>query len=115
MTKREVLGLLKDIAEVFPNFEITQKIIDIWAATLVKLDAQVVQKNFVDYLAKSPYPPKPSDLIKPLLVEKMVTPDVSETKQMFSAWDKKEVATKEVREQHLQQIARMLGIKRSAS
>lgn len=69
MTKDDVLNLLEFIALNYPNFNVSEKIIDAWLNELQQYDLKDVKENLKSFMADEYYqkePPKLSLLIKNL-------------------------------------------------
>lgn len=108
MTKREVFSLLEKIKEVYPHFEITQSVIDIWSEILKDANYNRSYKRFVAYAGENEFPPKPADI-------KAVAPKPNETLGLRDKW-RKEAAevpqeTKDEFARRLEELSRKLGSK----
>ncbi|MEH6848596.1 replicative helicase loader/inhibitor [Bacillus pseudomycoides] len=117
MIKKETFELLKAIHELFPIFEVTQTKIDLWTSILVDQEYEEMMKNLSNYAKYNQFPPKPADLLKEDHEVKYTGPTVEGTKKMFEKWDadSEDVAAPEEREKHLQEIAKILGVRRRGS
>ena len=110
MTKREVFQLLKLIAVYYDPFEINQEKVNEWF-TLLKNDSYSrLEKNLRQHVARSPYAPRISDLIRTKENGARFIPDYEETRAFLNTQTKP--ASEEVVQQSLAKIREILGIQR---
>lgn len=57
MTKAEVLELFKLIKSIYPNFEVTQEKIDMWADVMKGMDFDRVMSRAKEHVTTNKFPP----------------------------------------------------------
>ena len=108
LMKREVFQLLKLIAVYYDSFELQQEKVDEWYCVLQGEPFQWIKENLRRHVARSPYPPRVSELVcKP---ENGHAPFPIMRIHDSSSKFKERPASKEVVEQSLAQIREILGI-----
>ena len=113
MTKRELFQLLRLISIYYDSFELQQEKIDEWYYVLQEEALQRIEENLRKHVARSPYPPRVSELVcKPENGSRAI-PNQEDTRFIIEI--KERPASKEVVEQSLAQIREILGIQRGIS
>ena len=108
LTKREVFQLLKLIAVYYDSFELQQEKVDEWYCVLQGEPFQRIKENLRKHVARSPYPPRVSELVcKPENGSRAI-PNHEDTRLIIEIEERP--ASKEVVEQSLAQIREILGI-----
>ena len=110
LTKRELFQLLKLISVYYDSFELQQEKVNEWYCILQEETLQRMEENLRNHVARSPYPPRVSELVcKPDNGSRAI-PNGEETKILLTSGGKP--ASKEVVERSLAQIREILGIQR---
>ena len=110
LTKRELFQLLKLIAVYYDSFELQQEKVDEWYCILQGESLQRIEENLRKHVARSPYPPRISELVcKPENGSRAI-PNHEDTRFIMEI--KERPVSKEVVEQSLAQIREILGIHR---
>ena len=110
MTKREVFQLLKLISVYYDSFDFDQTRVDEWHAVLKVESYHRMEENLRKHVARSPYPPRISELICKAENSSRAIPNGDDTKYIL--YVKEKPASKEVVERSLAKIREILGIKR---
>lgn len=110
MTKRETFALLSLIAIYYEQFELNQQRVDSWFAVLKDHSYELLEKNLLVYVTKSPYPPKISELFQIQPVNSRVVPNEESTSFLLQM--PYEPAKEEVVQEELRKMRELLGIKR---
>jgi hypothetical protein len=113
LTKRELFQLLRLISIYYDSFELQQEKVDEWYCVLQAEALQRIEENLRKHVARSPYPPRVSELVcKPENGSRAI-PNQEDTRFIIEI--KERPASKEVVEQSLAQIREILGIQRGIS
>ncbi|MDG1596096.1 replicative helicase loader/inhibitor [Bacillus cereus] len=113
MEKKEVVGLLRYIVAVYPHFELSDDLVKVWIDLMKDVSYTETFEKLKVHCKTNKFPPKPAEL---MYEEKSNGPTVNGTKHLFKQWDEesKDIAAPEEKEKHLNEIAKILGIRRNA-
>ncbi|CEI81266.1 Loader and inhibitor of phage G40P [Oceanobacillus oncorhynchi] len=84
MTKAEVLELFKLIKSIYPNFEVTQEKIDMWADVMKGMDFDRVMARAKEHVTTNKFPPTIAEI-------SAYAPEKNEHLEKFERW-KREAA-----------------------
>lgn len=86
MTRKETVGLLKILADAYPNQKINNPkgTLDIWSAAFAEDEAEVVYKSASIVIKKSPYMPNIAD-IKNLMTKARYLLEMEKREQVIEA------------------------------
>jgi N-dimethylarginine dimethylaminohydrolase len=116
MERKETIELLKAVTTYYPNFKMDdpKATLDAWHNILQEFEFESIQANLMAFVKISRFAPSVADLVHVQSIKERIVPDYEETKQMIRKWDEEKAnkAGKEVVEQHLAEIRKILGINR---
>jgi hypothetical protein len=117
LTKREVLELIKEIVEYYPNFidlgdkDALQRRIDAWHRILGDYEQEAILNSLAAYVVAKEYPPKIADLVKgiPMKDPSYNIPDVAATKEIMKRYEPAPESERLTPEQAKQLVYEKLG------
>ena len=116
MERKETIELLKAVTTYYPNFKVEdpRATLDAWHNVLQDFEFESIQANLMAFVKISRFAPSVADLVRVQSIKERIVPNYEETKQMIRKWDadKANTAEKEVVEQHLAELRKILGIDR---
>ncbi|MFH7819170.1 hypothetical protein [Neobacillus thermocopriae] len=110
MNKRETFTLLKIIWNFYDQFVVDQDKVNYWYEAMKDWPLEEVQKNLLEFVRQSPYPPKVSELAPNKTTNAMSVPNLEETKVIITRQHKP--ASEEVAQRSMAQMRAILGIER---
>lgn len=112
MERSEIIGLLKKIDIFYPGRtpENPKAKLEAWEQMLRSYNVDTVERNFLNHVERSSYPPQISDLIRKTDEPKRVVPDAEKTKEMLQKYEEPQGCTPEELQEQLANLRRILGM-----
>jgi hypothetical protein len=117
MERKEVIEIIKAVETFYQGKFKTddpKALLDAWHGILKDYEFDLIHGHLIDYVKNNRFPPSVSDLLEIEPKKDRAIPTYEETKQLLHQYDqgKQHAAPKEVANNHLAEMRKLLDIKR---